>query len=94
MGLELISDYGIPPLELRIPVARGLDQWPWIEEGLKHVDTDFYAVLNPPLVGPPLTSPPRNGAWCSEHCWPEREVEGLKERLGEIGIRTYVNRFA
>ncbi|AMQ18372.1 anaerobic ribonucleoside-triphosphate reductase activating protein [Thermococcus peptonophilus] len=90
-GLDLISDYGIP-LELRIPVARGFDQWPWIEEGLKHIDTDFYAVLNP-LVGPPLTNP-RNGAWCSEHCWPEREVEDLKKELGEIGIRTYVNRFA
>lgn len=90
MGLELISDYGIP-LELRIPVARGLDQWPWIEEGLKHVDTDFYAVLNP-LVGPPLTNP-RNGAWCSEHCWPKKEVEELKERLEEIGIETYASDF-
>ncbi|ASJ01928.1 anaerobic ribonucleoside-triphosphate reductase activating protein [Thermococcus profundus] len=90
-GLDLVSDYGIP-LELRIPVARGFEQWPWIEEGLKHVRTDFYVVLNP-LVGAPLTSP-RDGAWCSEHCWPGEEVEKLKEKLTEIGIKVHVNDFS
>ncbi|NJF25870.1 anaerobic ribonucleoside-triphosphate reductase activating protein [Thermococcus sp. Bubb.Bath] len=90
-GLDLVSDYGIP-LELRIPVARGFEQWPWIEEGLKHVRTDFYVVLNP-LVGAPLTSP-RDSAWCSEHCWPGGEVEKLKERLTEVGINVYVNDFS
>ncbi|AEK73081.1 anaerobic ribonucleoside-triphosphate reductase activating protein [Thermococcus sp. 4557] len=87
-GLGVVSDYGIP-LELRIPVARDFDAWPYIEEGLKRIATDFYVVLNP-LVGKPLTNP-RDEGWCSEHCWPEGEVEGLKERLEELGIKFYVN---
>ncbi len=88
-GLEIISDYGIP-LELRIPVPRGFNQWPWIEEGLRNLNTNFYVVLNP-LVGKPLTDP-RDESWCSEHCWPsEKEVEELKRRLGEFGVEVYVN---
>lgn len=63
----------------------------WIEEGFKYVDMDFYVVLNF-FVGLFLISF-RNGVWCLEYCWFEREVEGLKERLGEIGIRIYVNCF-
>ncbi|NJE54101.1 anaerobic ribonucleoside-triphosphate reductase activating protein [Thermococcus sp. 21S9] len=91
MGLEVVSDHGIP-LELRIPVAKGFDAWPYIEEGLKRVETDFYVVLNP-LVGRPLTNP-RDESWCSEHCWPEGEVEALRERLEGLGIEVYVNHFA
>lgn len=90
LGLELISDYGVP-LELRIPVARGFEQWPWIEEGLKRIDTNFYVVLNS-LVGPPLTNP-RDKTWCSDHCWPGKAVEELKESLEEIGIKVYTNDF-
>ena len=90
-GLEVISIHGLP-LELRIPVARGFDAWPWVEEGLKHVDTDFYVVLNP-LVGKPLTNP-RNEAWCSNHCWPREEVEKLREKLEELGVEVYTNHFA
>ncbi|WP_099211806.1 anaerobic ribonucleoside-triphosphate reductase activating protein [Thermococcus henrietii] len=89
-GLEVVSDYGIP-LELRIPVAKGFDAWPYIEEGLRRVKTDFYVVLNP-LVGRPLTNP-RDEDWCSEHCWPGREVEELRERLEELGIAVHVNQF-
>ncbi|WP_297069514.1 anaerobic ribonucleoside-triphosphate reductase activating protein [Thermococcus sp.] len=89
--LETVSDYGIP-LELRIPVARGFDQWPWIEEGLARLKTNFYVVLNP-LVGKPLTNP-RDADWCARHCWPEREVEALNNRLGELGIKVYVNNFS
>ena len=89
-GLEVVSNHGLP-LELRIPVARGFDAWPWVEEGLRHLDTDFYVVLNP-LVGKPLTNP-RDEAWCSNHCWPEREVEELRERLEELGIDVYTNHF-
>ncbi len=72
-------------------MARGLDAWPWIEEGLNHIDTDFYVVLNP-LVGKPLTNP-RDESWCSNHCWPEKEVEGLRERLEELGIDVHTNHF-
>jgi len=89
-GLEVVSDYGVP-LELRIPVARNLEQWPYIEEGLRRIKTDFYVVLNP-LVGRPLTNP-RNEAWCSEHCWPAKEVEELREKLEGLGIKVYVNQF-
>ncbi|AEH25407.1 anaerobic ribonucleoside-triphosphate reductase activating protein [Pyrococcus yayanosii] len=77
-GLEVVSDHGIP-LELRIPVARGLNQWPYIEEGLKIINTDFRVVLNP-LVGRPLTNL-RDENWCSRHCWPRKEVYELKEKL-------------
>ncbi|NJE45897.1 anaerobic ribonucleoside-triphosphate reductase activating protein [Thermococcus sp. GR7] len=90
-GLELVSNYGLP-LELRIPVPKGFDVWPWIEEGLGHLDTEFYVVLNP-LVGKPLTNP-RDEAWCSAHCWPEDEVRNLGERLDELGIEFHVNRWA
>ena len=90
-GLELVSNYEVP-LELRIPVARGIDAWPWVKEGLKHLDTDFYVVLNP-LVGKPLTNP-RNEAWCSNHCWPREEVDELRRRLEEIGIEVHTNHFA
>ena len=89
-GLERGSSYGIP-LELRIPVARGLNAWPWVEEGLKHLNTDFYVILNP-LVGRPLTNP-RDEAWCSNHCWPGEEVEELREKLEELGIDVYTNHF-
>ena len=89
-GLELVSNYEVP-LELRIPVARGLDAWPWVEEGLKHLDTDFYVVLNP-LVGKPLTTP-RNEAWCSNHCPPKEEVETLREKLEGLGVEVYINKF-
>jgi pyruvate formate lyase activating enzyme len=89
-GLDAVSEYGIP-LELRIPVARGLEAWPYVEEGLKRVETDFYVVLNP-LVGRPLTNP-RDEKWCSEHCWPNGEVEALRERLEGLGIEVHVNRF-
>ncbi|NJE62080.1 anaerobic ribonucleoside-triphosphate reductase activating protein [Thermococcus sp. 21S7] len=89
-GLEVVSDYGVP-LELRIPVAKGLDAWPYIEEGLKRVDTNFYVVLNP-LVGRPLTDP-RDGWWCSIHCWPDGEVEELRGKLESLGIGVHVNGF-
>ena len=91
-GLKTVSDYTIP-LELRIPVARGFNQWPWIEEGLKMLKTDFYIILNP-LVGKPLTNP-RDETWCSEHCWPRREEMGrLKKKLEELGVEVYVNNFS
>ncbi|QDA30624.1 anaerobic ribonucleoside-triphosphate reductase activating protein [Thermococcus indicus] len=89
-GLELVSDYGLP-LELRIPVAKGLNQWPHIEEGLRRLGTDFYVVLNP-LVGKPLTNP-RDEEWCSKHCWPGAEVGELKRKLEELGVGVYVNSF-
>jgi len=89
-GLEVVSDYGIP-LELRIPVARGLNAWPYVEEGLRRIATDFYVVLNP-LVGKPLTNP-RDEGWCSEHCWPEGEVEELRKKLEELGVQVHVNQF-
>ena len=90
-GLEVVSNHGIP-LELRIPVARGFDAWPYIEEGLKRVAADFYVVLNP-LVGRPLTNP-RDRGWCSKHCWPNGEVERLREGLEGLGFEVYVNHFA
>ena len=89
-GLEVVSDHEIP-LELRIPVVRGFNQWPHIEEGLKKITTDFYVVLNP-LVGKPLTNP-RDGNWCSRHCWPEKEVYELKGKLEELGLKVYVSSF-
>jgi len=90
-GLDTVSDYGVP-LELRIPVAKGFDAWPYIEEGLEKVKTDFYVVLNP-LVGRPLTNP-RDENWCLEHCWPDEEVESLREKLEGLGIEVYVNAWA
>ncbi|AFK21686.1 anaerobic ribonucleoside-triphosphate reductase activating enzyme [Pyrococcus sp. ST04] len=87
-GLDLVSEYSVP-LELRIPVAKGLEQWPWIEEAVSRITTDFYVVLNP-LVGKPLTSP-RDEMWCQQHCWPEREVKLLKKRLEFLGLRVYLN---
>ncbi|WP_461865978.1 anaerobic ribonucleoside-triphosphate reductase activating protein [Thermococcus sp.] len=88
-GLELVSNYKIP-LELRIPVARNLEQWSYIVEGLKKINTDFYVVLNP-LVGKPLTNP-RDDEWCSQYCWPRKEnVEKLKRELEELGVEVYVN---
>ncbi|AHF81372.1 anaerobic ribonucleoside-triphosphate reductase activating protein [Thermococcus paralvinellae] len=87
-GLDVVSQYSLP-LELRIPVAKGFEAWNWIEEGLSHISTDFYVVLNP-LVGKPLTYP-RDEEWCSKHCWPRKEVDNLKKRLEELGIEVYVN---
>ncbi|WP_175059435.1 anaerobic ribonucleoside-triphosphate reductase activating protein [Thermococcus sp. 2319x1] len=89
-GLRIVSEYGVP-LELRVPVARGLEQWPWVERALREVETDFYVVLNP-LVGTPMTSP-RDREWCSKHCWPEGEIGFLREKLEEAGVRVYVNHF-
>jgi len=89
-GLDTVSDYGVP-LELRIPVARGLSAWPYVEEGLRRVETDFYVVLNP-LVGRPLTNP-RDDNWCSEHCWPEEELGELRQKLEALGVEVYVNHF-
>ncbi|WP_457741541.1 anaerobic ribonucleoside-triphosphate reductase activating protein [Thermococcus sp.] len=89
-GLDVVSDYEIP-LELRIPVAKGFNQWFYIEEGLRRLNTDFYVVLNP-LVGKPLTNP-RDEDWCSKHCWPEKEVKVLKTKLEELGVRVYLSDF-
>ncbi|ALV62813.1 Ribonucleotide reductase of class III (anaerobic), large subunit [Thermococcus sp. 2319x1] len=89
-GLRIVSEYGVP-LELRVPVARGLEQWPWVERALREVETDFYVVLNP-LVGTPMTSP-RDREWCSKHCWPEGEIGFLREKLEDVGVRVYVNHF-
>ncbi|WP_457751530.1 anaerobic ribonucleoside-triphosphate reductase activating protein [Thermococcus sp.] len=89
-GLEVVSNHGIP-LELRIPVARGLNAWPYVKTGLRRIKTDFYVVLNP-LVGRPLTSP-RNENWCREHCWPDEEVEALRDKLEGLGIEVYMNNF-
>lgn len=89
-GIELVSEYGVP-VELRIPMARGPDAWPYVEEVLRRINTDFYVVLNP-LVGRPLTNP-RNEAWCSRYCWPGEEVETLREKLEGLGVEVYVNRF-
>jgi len=86
-GLELVSDYALP-LELRIPIPRGFDVWPWVEEGLKRIDTEFYVILNP-LVGRPLVNP-RDDAWCSAHCWPEDEVRTLEKKLEESDVGFYV----
>ncbi|NJE03828.1 anaerobic ribonucleoside-triphosphate reductase activating protein [Thermococcus sp. MV11] len=90
-GLEVVSDYGLP-IELRILIPKGFDVWPWVEDGLGHIKTDFYVVLNP-LVGKPLTNP-RDEDWCSAHCWPKQEVEELKDMLEELGIEFHVNRWA
>ncbi|AEC51462.1 pyruvate formate-lyase activating enzyme related protein [Pyrococcus sp. NA2] len=88
-GLSIVSEHGIP-LEVRIPVARKLDQWPWIIDALKKLDGDSYIVLNP-LVGPPLTTP-RSSEWCEEHCWPKKEIEELKRKLEEQGFTVYLQK--
>ncbi|WP_010479463.1 anaerobic ribonucleoside-triphosphate reductase activating protein [Thermococcus zilligii] len=85
-GLKAVSEYGLQ-LELRIPVAKGFDAWPWVEEALRGIDTDFYVVLNP-LVGKPLAHP-RDEIWCSNHCWPSEEVEALREKLEGLGVKVY-----
>ena len=90
-GLEVISEYDLS-LELRIPVPKKFDVLPWIEEALRHVNTNFYVVLNP-LVGKPLTNP-RDDHWCSQHCWPdEEEVSKIENRLKSLGIKVFINRW-
>ncbi|ASJ15666.1 anaerobic ribonucleoside-triphosphate reductase activating protein [Thermococcus chitonophagus] len=89
-GLRVVSEYSIP-IELRIPVPKGFNVISWVEEALKHVNTDFYVVLNP-LVGRPLTNP-RDEEWCSRHCWPVEEVLKLKEFLENSGVRVYVSEY-
>ncbi len=86
-GLEIVSDYRIP-LELRIPVVKDLNAWPYIEEGLRKIKSNFYVILNP-LTGEPLTNP-RDKKWCLKHCWPKEEVEELKEKLEELGIEAHL----
>ncbi|AAL82096.1 ribonucleoside-triphosphate reductase activating protein [Pyrococcus furiosus DSM 3638] len=91
-GLEIVSENSIP-LELRIPVSKGFDIQEimrWIEEGLEKIDTDFYVVLHP-LVGPPITNP-RNKEWCNNHCWADREIELIKEKLEERGVKKVIVR--
>ncbi len=89
-GLEVVSAHGVP-LELRIPVARGFNSWPLVEEGIKRLDTDYYIVLNP-IAGKPLTNP-RDDEWCSDHCWPEKEIKKLEDRFKALGISVYTNHF-
>lgn len=91
-GLEIVSENSIP-LELRIPVSRGFttkEIMKWVKEGLERIETDFYVVLNP-LVGSPLTNP-RDEEWCNKHCWADREIELIKEKLEEMGVRKIIIR--
>ncbi|ADV65429.1 anaerobic ribonucleoside-triphosphate reductase activating protein [Desulfurococcus mucosus] len=93
-SLRLVVENEIP-LELRIPVAKGLTAGS-IEEAVeavlpvlgKHVDKTT-VVVNP-LLTKPLVDP-RDLEWCSRHCMPDApEVETVAEAFRRRGFKTVV----
>jgi len=74
------------PVEVRVPVARGLTER-YVDEIKRIVqkfDPEKAVVVVNPLVGPPLTEP-RDEEWCKEHCYPgkfsPREEQFWKEQF-------------
>ncbi len=86
--LSLVAEYNTP-LELRIPVAKGIDLDEYVKYGgqaIKQLEkhSRFYIIIQP-LLGPPITTP-RNEEWCREYCDPGEDeldrVAGVFKKLG------------
>jgi len=92
-SLKIITEHAIP-LELRVPVARGLinENLAEIHNVLKILDRhgNFYVVVQP-LLGKPLLEP-RDSAWCEKYCNTSGdELERVAELLRSLGFeRVYV----
>jgi pyruvate formate lyase activating enzyme len=93
-SLKLVVEEDIP-LELRVPVARGLTAKS-IEKTLeliapilsKHVEKTV-VVVNP-LLSKPLVDP-RNVEWCNKYCMPgEAEVKDVAEAFRRLGFKVVV----
>ena len=86
------------PVELRIPVAKGLTM-NYLDEIKRMVDIfdrEKTVIVVNPLVTEPLTDP-RDKAWCSEHCYkgnmPEEEAKEWERAFKEMGFKVKVKRW-
>jgi len=73
-SLKLVVDKGIP-LELRVPVIRGLDYDKHVDQVnavLEVLRNHRYIIIIQPLLNQPVTSP-RDVEWCSVYCNPSGE---------------------
>jgi len=86
------------PVELRVPVAKGLTMY-HIDEVKKIIsmfDPGRVTVVVNPLVTEPLTNP-RNKEWCERHCYkgnmPEDEAKLWEEQISNLGFKVKVKRW-
>lgn len=93
-SLKLVVERNIP-LELRVPVAKGLTARS-VEEAVKSLygiigrHASKTIVIVNPLLSRPLVEP-RNVGWCSKHCMPEEdELEEVAEAFRKLGFRAVV----
>ena len=86
-SLKIISDHDIP-MELRIPVARGIEGYEeYVKEAIETLKYEnFYIVINP-LLGPPITHP-RDEKWCLNHCNPsEKELNKVRSIIENLDVK-------
>ncbi len=96
-SLEIIRDNGIP-LEIRIPVARGLTPKYLVEEmelykGVLRGMEKLYCIVNP-LVGEPVTHP-RDSEWSKRYTNPsQEEINEVARSIHKLlGCRIYVKKW-
>ena len=86
------------PVELRVPVARGLttNHISEVKEVIGMFNPEKTVVVINPLVTEPLTNP-RDKKWCEKHCYrgnmPEEEAKIWEEEISSMGFKVKVKRW-